>query len=203
MCQIAKLDYSKEYVLEDDFVKLTPLAESHILPLSKISKDAEIWKYFFEQGDTVPTLTNYIKKAIKNRTLAKEHPYAVFDKRCGKFAGTTRWYEYSDDLKTVKLGHTWYGKPFRGSGINRHCKYLLFEFAFERLEVERIGFGAYIDNLVSVAAMKSVGCQKEGVLKNVFPAIEGNGRTDAILMSILKDDWSRKVKSELTTKIYT
>ena len=52
--------------------------------------------------------------------------------------------------------------------------------------------------------MKSVGCKKEGVLKNMFPAIDGKGRTDAILMSILKDDWikteKRKLKNKLNTK---
>ncbi len=113
----------------------------------------------------------------------------------------TRFYDYSSELKTIKLGHTWYGKDFRGSGINKHRKYLLFQFAFEELEVERIGFGAYALNAVSIAAMKSVGCQQEGILRNFFPAIEGEGRTDCVLYSILKEEWFGGEKVKLRSKM--
>lgn len=203
MSKEAKLDFTAVYVLEDDFVKLVPLTEAHILPLSKISNDPEIWKYFFEKGNTIETLTEYVFTALKNKKSGKEYPFAVYDKRKEEFAGTTRLYEYSAILKTIKLGHTWYGKSFRGTGLNKHCKKLLFEFAFERLAMERIGFGAYSDNQVSVAAMRSVGCSKEGVLRNMFPSIHGEGRTDAILMSILKEDWFTNVKLELIIKTST
>lgn len=201
MGKIAEFDFKKEYVFEDDFVKLVPLAEAHIAPLAQISNDPEIWKYFFESGDTFENLKDYVQKAIENRELGKEYPFAVYNKQKNQFAGTTRFYNYSHELKTIKLGHTWYGKPFRGSGLNKHCKFLLFEFAFEKLGVERVGFGAYDDNIISVAAMKSVGCKKEGLLRNMFPSIHGKGRTDAILMSIIKEDWFTEVKSDLINKI--
>ena len=125
----------------------------------------------------------------------------VFDKRNNKIAGTTRFYEFNQEIKTIKLGHTWYGTEFQGTGINKHCKYLLFEFAFEKLGVERIGFGSYITNLRCIAAMESVGCKKEGILRNMFPAIVGEGRTDAILLSILKNEWESEVKTTLFSKL--
>jgi RimJ/RimL family protein N-acetyltransferase len=54
---------------------------------------------------------------------------------------------------------------------------------------------------VSIKAMESVGCQKEGILRGIFPAINGIGRTDGILMSILKNEWTDKVKQELKNKL--
>ena len=195
--QLVRFDFSENYVLEDDTAKLIPLIEEHIAPLSKISNDPEIWKYFFEKGDTPTNLTTYIRAAIENRDSNKEYPFVVFDKKSRQYAGTTRLYEYSGEMKTVKLGHTWYGKAFRGTGLNKHCKFLLFEFAFEKLDLERVGFGAYADNHISIAALKSVGCQTEGFLRNMFPSLNGNGRTDAILMSILKNEWLENIKSEL------
>lgn len=66
---------------------------------------------------------------------------------------------------------------------------------------ERIGLGAYVENIISIKTMESVGCQKEGVLRGIFPATNGNGRADGILMSILKNDWNEKVKSELKNKL--
>ena len=198
---MAELNFLKDYILENKFVRLTPIKRSHINSLLEISKDEEIWTYFLEKGNGLKNLTTYVNNTIKQKKEKKEYAFIVFDKLKNQFVGTTRFYDYSPELKTIKLGHTWYGKEFRGTGINKNCKFLLFEFAFEKLEVERIGFGAYIDNIVSLEAMKSVGCQQEGVLKNMFPTIHGEGRTDAILMSILKNDWFKTEKEKLKKKL--
>ena len=66
---------------------------------------------------------------------------------------------------------------------------------------ERIGLGAYIENERSIRAMESVGCQKEGILRGIFPATNGIGRTDGILLSILKNEWNENIKSELKKKL--
>lgn len=200
---MVQLDFSKDYILENETVRLSPLQRKNVNELLEISKDPTIWIYFLEKGNGLKNLTAYTNNAIQQRREKKEYPFIIFNKLKNQFVGTTRFYEYSSALKTIKLGHTWYGKEFRGTGINKQCKYLLFQFAFEKLEVERIGFGAYIDNAISIAAMKSVGCKKEGVLRNMFPAIDRNGRTDAILMSILKDEWQKTEKCKLKNKLNT
>ena len=196
-----KLDFSQDYTLENDVVRLEPLQQWHVHELFKVSRDPRIWVYFFENGMDITALSNYVNAALSKRKAEKEYPYAIFDKRANQFAGSTRFYEYSYDLKTIKLGHTWLGVNFQGRGVNKNTKHLLFEFAFEQLQLERIGFGAYSDNIRSVNAMKSVGCVQEGLLRNAFPSIDGKGRTDAILMSILKHEWQDKVKNELRHKL--
>lgn len=195
------LEYSKDYILENEVVKLMPLQKEHVEGLMPLARDPNIWTYFLEKGCNSQQLTNYIQNALNSRAAKKEYPFVVFDKRNNKIAGTTRFYEFNQEIKTIKLGHTWYGTEFQGTGINKHCKYLLFEFAFEKLGVERIGFGSYITNLRSIAAMESVGCKKEGILRNMFPAIVGEGRTDAILLSILKNEWESEVKTILFSKL--
>lgn len=195
------LDFSKTYILEDDRVRLQPLQLSHINELVEASKDPFIWVYLLEKGDGLENLKNYISQAVSNRELGKEYPFVVYDKQNKHYVGTTRLYEYATDINTIKLGHTWYSKSARGTTINKRCKYLLFEFAFENLGVERIGFGAYADNEISIAALKSVGCTTEGFLRNMFPSIQGTGRTDAILMSILNNEWFATVKQELQQKL--
>ncbi|MDV7137757.1 GNAT family protein [Maribacter sp. TH_r10] len=196
-----ELNFTEDYVLEDEYVKLIPLQESHCQPLSLISNDPEIWKYFFERGDDFDSLWIYFHTAMENRKLGREYPFVVYDKIKNEYAGTTRFYEYSPILNTIKLGHTWYGKAFRGTVLNKRCKYLLFQFAFEELGIERIGFGSYIDNVISIAAMKSVGCKKEGVLRNMFPSLDGQGRSDNLLMGLLKHEWHENVKAKLALKI--
>ena len=195
-------DFKNKYVLEDKSVQLTPLANAHITPLLDLSLDTDIWTYFLEKGQGGSQFQAYINNAFTQQGQQKEYPFVVFDKRTKSYAGMTRFYAYDAELQTIKLGHTWYGKDFRGTGINKHCKYLLFEFAFEKLQVERIGFGAYATNVISLAAMKSVGCQQEGVLRNLFPSLDGNGRTDCALFSILREEWVKEVKADLGNKLY-
>ncbi len=194
-------DFQQTYVLEDDFVRLSPLEALHEKSLGAIARELEIWTYFFEKGASKEQLKRYIHAALKNRSLDKEYPFVVYDKVKKKYAGTTRLYEFSSELSTIKLGHTWYGKDFRGTGLNKHCKFLLFEFVFDRLCLERVGFGAYKENKVSIAAMKSVGCKEEGMLRGMFPALNGKGRTDAILFSILRKEWQAYGKSALQEKL--
>tara|TARA_R110002096_G_scaffold76566_5_gene180862 strand:+ start:679 stop:1281 length:603 start_codon:yes stop_codon:yes gene_type:complete len=198
---VAHLDYSQDYILEDDYVKLMPLKIEHIEYVLNVSKEHNLWTYFLEKGNGLKNLTNYIASTVHNRKHQKEYPLVVFDKIKKQYAGTTRFYDYSSELKTIKLGHTWYGKDFRGTGLNKRCKYLLFQFAFETLELERVGFGAHAENKVSIAAMKSVGCKEEGVLRNFMPSLNGKERADIILLSILKDEWFEKVKTELKAKL--
>jgi len=196
-------EYSKEYVLENDFVKLSPLKIEHIESLLNISNESNLWTYFLEKGNGFESLKNYIQSTINNRKLEKEYPFIIFDKIKNEYAGTTRFHDYLKDLKSIKLGHTWLGEKFRGTRLNKHCKYLLFQFAFEKLKVERIGFGAHIENKTSIAAMKSVGCKEEGLLRNFIPSLDGNGRADIILLSILKNEWFDDTKFDLKNRLKT
>lgn len=198
---MSELVFSENYILENSRVKLCPLKLEYLEVLLEISKEPNLWTYFLEKGDGLENLKSYILDTINKRELKKEYAFIVYDKQKQKYAGTTRFYDYSVELGTIKLGHTWYGKEFRGTGLNKHCKYLLFEFAFEELKVERVGFGAHIQNKVSIQAMKSVGCKEEGVLRNFIPAIIGEGRADIVLLSILKKEWLENVKSELQQKL--
>lgn len=194
-------DFSKDYILENDNVRLVPLDISHLDALSKISNDAMIWTYFFDDGSDKNTLKQYIDLAVAYRKQRAHYAFVVVDKSTNTVAGTTRLYEYSDFLKTIKLGYTWYGKDYRGTMINKNCKYLIFEFIFETLQLERIGFGIYESNMRSIRALESVGCKHEGVLRHMFPALDKNGREDAILMSIVKQDWITETKHKLSQKI--
>lgn len=198
---MAKFDFNKKYILEDELVKLSPLKLEHIEDLQSISNENSIWTYFLENGKGRENLITYVQSAIENRKTGREYPFIVFDKRTNRYAGMTRLYEWNEDLKTVKLGHTWYGVDFQGTGLNKHCKYLLFEFAFEELEAVRIGFGVHGENIRSLRALASVGCKKEGVLRDFLPKLSGQGRTDLVLLSILRKEWLGKIKEELRQKI--
>ena len=94
------------------------------------------------------------------------------------------------------LGFTWYGKSFQGTGLNKACKYLLLDFAFDQLLYERIEFRADLNNKRSINAMKSIGCKEEGILRSESFRPDGS-RRDSIVLSILKSEWESELRGKL------
>jgi len=102
--------------------------------------------------------------------------------------------------KKTLLGYTWYGKKFQRTGLNRHCKFLLLQFAFEEWGLERVEFRANIHNDRSIAAMKAIGCIQEGVFRDYMLDATGR-RWSTVVLSILKEEWFSKTKEMLKNKI--
>jgi len=194
-------DFKHDYILEDDIVLLRPLQETDLENLLDFSlNETEIWKYSSLPAMGKENLQNYIRLAIENRHKKTEYPFVVFDKRIGEYAGSTRFYDIQLVNKTLQLGYTWYGKRFHGTGLNKRCKFLLLQFAFEEMGMERVEFRADNENTRSIAAMKSIGCKVDGILRSNMPKLDG-GRRDSIVLSILRAEWFESVKENLKHKL--
>ena len=193
-------DFQEEYILENDRVRLRPLVMEDFETLKDFSlNQPEIWKYSLLPAGGLENLKSYIDSALESKRAEMAYPFIVFDKRSEQVAGSTRFYDYQKRNNTVQLGYTWYGIEFQGTGLNKQCKLLMLEFAFEKLGIERVEFRADANNERSIAAMKSIGCTVEGILRNNCTA--QNGRRDSIILSILKDEWFDGVKEQLESKI--
>ena len=192
--------FEQPIVLENEFVLLRPLQESDIQHLEKfVVHEPEIWKYSLVQIANPADLKQYIHEAVENRNSQKEYPFIVFDKLRQEYAGCTRFYDIQLGNKSMQLGYTWYGKDYQGTYLNKNCKLLLLEFAFEKACMERVEFRADNRNERSKMAMKSIGCVEEGILRNHLPTIDGS-RRDSIVLSILKHEWNSHVKQQLIQK---
>ena len=194
-------DFSADYNLEDELVLLRPLTINdyeNLLPFAL--NEPEIWKYSLVPVAGKEELKDYIQAALTAREEKKEYPFIVFDKQQKKYAGCTRFYDIQLQNQTLQLGYTWYGKQFQGTGLNKHCKFLLLQFAFEKIGMDRVEFRADNNNKRSIAAMQSIGCTIEGVLRSHLPKLDG-GRRDSIILSIVKDEWFSAIKEALAAKI--
>lgn len=194
-------DCNKNYTLEDQMVLLRPLNNEDVINLLPFAlHEEELWKYSLVSATGQAGLQHYVNLTLDARKQGKEYAFIVFDKRTQQYAGSTRFYDIQPDFKTLQLGYTWYGKQFQGTGLNKHCKYLLLSFAFEETGMERVEFRADNNNQRSIAAMKSIGCKVEGVLRSNMPTREG-GRRDSIILSILRHEWFNEVKANLKEKL--
>lgn len=193
-------NFLQEHILENDRVRLNALHHHDIDKLVHFSKnEPELWKYSLQPANGLENLKIYMDIALNGRKEETSYPFIVFDKRKQQYAGSTRFYDFQKDHNTVQLGYTWYGKEFQGTGLNKNCKMLMLEFAFETLGLDRVEFRADAKNDRSIAAMKSIGCTMEGILRNNCAA--PTGRRDSVVLSILKDEWFGGLKEQLKSKI--
>ncbi len=187
--------------LETEMVMLRPLIITdfeYLLPFAL--SEPEIWQYSLVSGAGENGLKNYIHLALDNYAQEKELPFIVYNKKQNTYAGSTRFYDIQFAQRTLQLGYTWYGKSHQGTGINTHCKFLLLQYAFETMQMDRVEFRADANNARSIKAMKKIGCVEEGILRsNTFKA-DGN-RRDSIVLSILRDEWFANVKEMLKQQI--
>lgn len=194
------MDFKKNYILENDVVQLRPLDQNDfdlLLPYSL--NEPSLWEYSLIRGDGEENLKRYFEMALNDRKAEKSYPFIVYDKRTNAYAGTTRFYDFQRTHNSTQLGYTWYGKDFHGTGLNKNCKYLLLQFAFEELGLDRVEFRADNNNKRSIAAMKSIGCIEEGVLRS--NCASPTGRRDSIVLSILKNEWFGGVEEDLKKRL--
>lgn len=195
------VDFNAVYQLENDVVLLRPLVTGDVdflLPYALL--EPELWQYSSISPAGSDGMQNYIDQAVQAKVNQREYPFIVYDKRSDTYAGSTRFYDIQNDNQTLQLGFTWYGKEYQGTGLNKNCKLLLLGLAFDILKFERVEFRADVLNEKSIAAMKSIGCKVEGVLRSNMPKASG-GRRDSIVLSILKREWDAGVKDALEHKL--
>ncbi|MGL4597902.1 MAG: GNAT family N-acetyltransferase [Bacteroidia bacterium] len=195
------LDTTKHYTLENERVLLRPLTAADRVHFVQFSQDEpELWKFSLVGAAGDSALDYYMQLALDNHQKGIEYPFIVFDKQTQEYAGSTRFYDINNAFQTVQLGYTWYGKKFQGTGLNKHCKMLLFSFAFEQLDMLRVELRADNENKRSIAAMKRIGCVEEGILRQNMPR-PGTGRRDSIVLSMLQEEWLNGGKTVLQKQI--
>lgn len=197
----ATFDPHTQYLLEDDRACLRPLTttdDEFLLPFAYNEPDT--WKYSNVSVKGGDGMVKYMETALAQRAKGIEYPFIVYDKLTDEYAGSTRFYDIQPQNKTLQLGYTWYGEKFRGTGLNKHCKFLMLQFAFEELGMERVEFRADARNERSIAAMKSLGCKVDGILRSNMPLEDGT-RRDSIVLSILKSEWENGAREALKAKL--
>jgi RimJ/RimL family protein N-acetyltransferase len=190
------IDVEKDIRLENNRVLLRPLQaedSEHLMPFAM--KEPDLWTYSLVQGGGRENMLNYIKLAIEGRENASVYPFIIFDKQTDSYAGSTRFYDIQNHHLTTQLGFTWLGKDFQGTGLNRHMKWLMLDYAFREAGLERVEFRADMNNARSIAAMKGIGCVEEGVLRS--NCTSPTGRRSSIVLSILKKEWESHVGESL------
>jgi RimJ/RimL family protein N-acetyltransferase len=191
------MNFTEDIVLENNIALLRPLTSEDEEGFSKIAFDADIWKFFPTRVSNHEELNEFIKTALEDRKRNFRYPFTIIQKTSKKIAGSTSFANVSLKDKRIEIGWTWLGKKFRGTGLNKECKFLLLQYAFEHLNFERVELKTDVLNKASRRAMEKIGAKEEGILRSHMLMHDGR-RRDTIYYSILASEWS-KIKMSFRT----
>jgi N-acetyltransferase len=191
----------EDFILENEYVCLRPLKTEDIVHLGPFAiNEPDTWKYSLRAPVGEIGMQEYIDQTIAQRKFGKEYAFIVFDKDSKTCAGSTRFYAILPEQESMTLGFTWYGKAYRGTKVNKSCKLLMLQFAFEQTNAERVEFRVDASNEASIAAMLSIGATREGTLRQDVNSTNGLRRNSAVF-SVLKNEWLEGIKQNLIEKI--
>ncbi len=187
--------FEKEIILEDDRARLEPLTQQHFEPLMAIAlSNPDIWKFTLANITDEKSFTNYFNTAMKEKENKVSYPFAMFDKKEKRYVGCTRYANISFRDERLEIGWTWIDPLLQGSGINKHNKFLMLQYCFETLQLNRVELKTAGTNLKSQRAMEKIGAIREGVLRK--HSINDIGVTrDTVYYSFISDEWPQIKKA--------
>ena len=179
--------------LENDFVKLILLDLSNYEHLIPIAKQDRLIQFSPSDISTPDKLKEYVQTAVDGYYHKTTIPYIIYDKTKNLYAGSTRFGNINWHNKVLHIGWTWIGKEFQGTGINKHMKFLMLQYAFEELNFEKVEFRIDERNTQSRKAIEKIGATLEGILRSDTVMIDGF-RRNTCCYAILKEEW-QEIKS--------
>ena len=183
------MNFQSDIVLENERVRLEPLGLQHLPELLPIAQQhPKLLQYSPSPFGSEDGLMQNIELAIKGRENRERYAFAIWDKQFNRYLGSTSFGSISPKDERLEIGWTWLDVAAQGTGLNKHCKFLLLRYAFEQLHYKRVEFKTDSRNLQSRRALEKIGAQYEGELRSHTVLLDGFRRTTAYY-SILAEEW--------------
>ena len=208
----------RPFVLEGRFVRLEPLAESHVPALveaAALDRSHYQWAYVPEG---TAHMADYVRSAL-DRVASGDHVAfttvrkgAHGDGHADQVVGSTRYCEVSywqwppgaghqrhGVPDVTDIGFTWLAGPAQRTPVNTEAKLLMMTHAFDVWEVHRVALQTDVRNKRSWAAIERIGGQLDGIMRADRPGSDDTVRTSA-RFSITASEWPA-VKTRLQARL--
>jgi len=174
--------------LENSIVKLKPLELNDLSGILEAASYPEIWSHMSTTIEKMVDVNNFVENASLMRRNKTEFPFVIVDKKTGEIIGSTRFMDIDDTHQRVEIGTTWLTPAYWRTAINTNCKYLLLQYCFETLHLQRVQIKTDHENSQSQKAIERIGATKEGVLRNHMIRKDGTTR-HTVMYSITLEEW--------------
>ena len=189
----------EKVTLENEFVRLEPLDQTHVDGLWEAARHPEIWDYMPIAVKDKQFMPAMIQHAEQMHAAGGALAFTVFEKKSHEIVGSTGFWNADLANRRVEIGFTWFAPKWQRTAVNTSCKLLMLEHALETLALNRVEFKTDSLNQRSQTALRRIGATEEGTLRNHMVQPDGRLR-HSVYFSILKDEWPQ-VKQQLVAKL--
>lgn len=187
----------KDVTLAGHHVILRSPRSDDLEGLCDAANDGEIWKNPFAVIPSISEMSIYLQKLIKHDNTVL--PFIIVEKKSSRIIGMTRFLHMDNENRRVEIGHTWIAKSFRGTAVDTEAKFLMLQYAFEKLLCIKVEIRADVLNKVSIQAIERLGAKQDGILRK--HEIMKNGRIgNTLCYSIISEEWP-DIRENLVTKV--
>lgn len=163
--------------LVNELVQIVPLKESDFDELFFIASDELLWEQH-------PEKNRYKKEVFQDffdAAIASESAFKIIDVKTGKTIGSTRFYDFNENEKSVAIGYTFIDRKYWATPYNRALKDLMINYAFQ--SIENIVFHVGDTNFRSQKAVEKLGAIRTETISN-----KETGKTNFIF-TLTKNNW--------------
>lgn len=140
-----------------ELVELRPLSPADYSPLLKAASDPLIWEQHPQSDRHKPEVfENFFAEAMKSKGA-----FAITDRGTGEIIGSSRFYDYSGENSSVKIGYTFLTRKYWGGTVNRDLKKLMVNYAMKHVKTAYFEVG--VKNIRSQKAMEKIGAINTGL----------------------------------------
>ncbi|WP_285399338.1 GNAT family protein [Lysinibacillus sp. fls2-241-R2A-57] len=181
--------------LENEVVLLKPLGQEDAQGILEAGSYPEIWPYLSTTIEKMDDVHNFVDNALAKKHEKTEFPFVIVDKHSEQIIGSTRFMDIDEHHKRLEIGTSWITPTFWRTTINTNCKYLLLQYCFEVLNLQRVQIKTDHENVRAQKAIERIGGKKEGILRNHMVRKDGTTR-HTVMYSITLQEWP-EVKKHL------
>jgi RimJ/RimL family protein N-acetyltransferase len=183
------LNFTEDIILENERARLEPIEPKHFPALSHIAAtNKDLLKYSPNPIEPPEKFIKYVQTALDLREKQERYTFTIFDKQKNEIAGSTSFLNISNIDQRLEIGATWIGRNFQSTGLNTAVKFLMLQYAFEKLQFKRVEFRTHHLNLQSRRAIEKIGGKFEGELRSHTLMYDGS-RRNTICYSVLDSEW--------------
>lgn len=143
-----------QLILENNKVMLSPLQEQDFEDLYAVASDPKIW----EQHPNKDRWKKEVFKTFFDGAIQSEGAFKIIDKTSDSIIGSTRFYDYNEEEKSILIGYTFYATKYWGIGINHSVKKMMLDYIFQFVSTVYFHIGA--ENIRSQIAIQRLGTTK-------------------------------------------
>lgn len=175
-------------VLVNDIVTLKTMELAHIDAIFEAGNYEEIWTHLAITIASREDAKHFVEQSLISKAQGKEHPFVIIDNKTNRIIGGTKLMDLDLTHQRISLGFSWLSPAYWRSPINSNCKYLLMQYCFEVLQVNRVQIQADERNIRSRNAIARIGATEEGIFRSHMIRKDGTPR-NTVIFSVIRPEW--------------